>query len=133
MEIFYSKQKLNLKLGKAMCNKKIIHKQLAADRWFELSLVEQLANVGSDIERTIQWKEKGDIKYSRKAFERALELLDLTIADPKNRKRLKKEPLRVREAFVDHFVYNNEYNSTDESWQKYFFQINYAAALRRGR
>jgi hypothetical protein len=26
-----------------------IHKELAAGRWFELSLVEQLANIGSDV------------------------------------------------------------------------------------
>jgi hypothetical protein len=110
----------------------IIHKQLASGRWFELSLVEQLANVGSDIERTIQWKKKGDAEYSSKAFERALELLDLTIADPKNRKRLK-EIVRVREVLVDHFVFDNIYASTDESWQRYFFQFNYAAALKRGR
>lgn len=109
-----------------------IHKQLAAGRWFELSLVEQLANVGSDIIRTIQWKKKGDVAYSKKAFERALELLDLTIADPKNKGRLK-EPLRVREALVDHFVFDNEYGTTDESWQNYFFAFNYAAALKRGR
>jgi len=109
----------------------IIHKELAAGRWFKFSLVEQLANVGSEIERTIIWKNK-DINLRNKAFERALELLDLTIADPKNRKRLK-EILRVREALADHFVFDNEYNSTDEQWQKYFFQFNYAAALRRGR
>ncbi len=109
-----------------------IHKQLAAGRWFELSLVEQLANVGSDITRTVLWKKKGDADYSQKAFERALELLDLTIADPKNRGRLK-EPLRVREALVDHFVFDNEYNTTDEFWQSYFFAFNYAAAIRRGR
>ena len=109
----------------------MIHKQLAAGRWFELSLVEQLANVGSDIERTIKWKKKGDQEYSQKAFYRALELLDLTVADPKNKGRLK-EVLRVREAFVDHFVYDNEYGSTDESWQKYFFAFNYYAALQRG-
>lgn len=63
-----------------------MHKDLASGRWFELSLVEQLANVGSDIERTIQWKKKEDLEYSKKAFERALELLDLTIADPKKQK-----------------------------------------------
>jgi len=110
----------------------IVHKQLASGHWFKLSLVEQLANVGSDIERTIQWKKRGNIEYSQKAFERALELLDLTIADPKNKGRLK-EVLRTREALVDHFVFDNEYSSTDESWQKYFFSFNYAAALRRGR
>lgn len=32
----------------------IIHKELAAGRWFKLSLVEQLANVGMDIDRTIR-------------------------------------------------------------------------------
>ena len=29
------------------------HRDLAAGRWFELPLVEQLAHVGSEIERTI--------------------------------------------------------------------------------
>lgn len=110
----------------------MIHKTLLPNRWFEFSLIEQLANVGSDIERTIQWRKKGNLEYSQQAFERALELIDLTVADPKNRKRLK-EVVRVREALVDFFVYDNEYNSTDESWQKYFFAFNYAAALQRGR
>lgn len=110
----------------------IIHKQLAAGRWFALSLIEQLANVGSDIERTIKWKKEGDTEYSSNAFERALELLDLTVADPKNKGRLK-EISRVREALVDHFVYNNEYTTTDELWQNYFYDFNYAAAIRSGR
>jgi len=110
----------------------IIHKDLSSSRWFELSLIEQLANVGCDVERTIQWRNRGDLELSRKAFDRALELLDFTIADPKNRKRLK-EIVRTREALVDHFVYDNEYNTTDECWQNYFFQFNYAAAIQRGR
>lgn len=109
-----------------------IHKNLASGRWFELSLVEQLANVGSDIERTIQWKNKGDLLYSQQAFERALDLLDLTIADPKNRKRLK-EIVRLREVLADYFVFDNEYKSTDKAWQNYFFAFNYAAAIKRGR
>jgi len=111
----------------------IMHKELASGRWFELSLIEQLANVGCDIERTIQWKKDGDAGYSGKAFERALELLDLTIADPKNMGTRLKEIVRTREALVDHFVYDNEYNSTDELWQQYFYDFNYAAALQRGR
>lgn len=110
----------------------MIHKDLAPSRWFNFSLFEQLANVGTDIERTIQWKKKGDLDYSKRAFDRALELLDLTIADPKNKKRLK-EILRVREALIDYFMYDNEYCSTDEFWQSYFYQFNYAAALQRGR
>jgi len=110
----------------------IIHKELAAGRWFKLSLLEQMANIGSDVERTISWKNKSDLAYSHQAFERALELIDLTVADPKNKGR-RREILRTREALVDHFVCDNEYNSTDESWQNYFYAFNYAAALQRGR
>jgi hypothetical protein len=112
----------------------IIHKDLASGRWFTFSLIEQLANVGCDIERTIQWKNNGNLDYSKKAFERALELLDLTIADPKNKKKPSlRELVRTREALVDHFVYDNEYQTTDEIWQNYFFAFNYAAAIARGR
>ncbi len=111
----------------------IIHKDLASGRWLKLSLIEQLANIGCDIERTIQWKKNGDIEQSQKAFERALELLDFTKADPKNRGARLKEICRVRETLVDHFVYDNEYATTDELWQQYFYDFNYAAALQRGR
>lgn len=111
---------------------KLYHPSLASGRWFKFSLAEQLANVGSDIERTIQWRNKGDLEYNKNAFERALELLNLTIADPKHRKRLR-ELLRVREALLDYFLCDNEYYSTDEFWQDYFYQFNYAAAMQKGR
>lgn len=110
-----------------------IHKDVSPDHWFTFSLFEQLANVGTDIERTIQLKKSGNLDYSAKAFERALELLDFTIADPKNKKGTLKEILRVREALIDHFIYDNEYETTDEYWQQYFFDFNYAAALARGK
>ena len=108
----------------------IVHKELAAGRWFEFSLVEQLANVGSDVIRTIKWKNKKNLAYSKKAFERALELLDLIVADPKNKHRLK-EILRTREALVDYFIFDNKYSSTDKLWEKYFYNFNYAASLNR--
>lgn len=114
-------------------NKMIIHKEYAGVKWFKFSLFEQLANVGMDIERTIRWRKKGNLEYSKQAFERALELLDFTVADPKNKGPRLKEIVRSREALVDHFVYDNEYNTTDEQWQKYFYQFNYAAALERGK
>ncbi len=51
----------------------------------EPTKAEQLANVGCDIERTIRWRNKGNTEFSKKAFERALELLDFTKQDPKNK------------------------------------------------
>jgi hypothetical protein len=95
------------------------HKTLAAGKWNLLSFAEQMANTGSEIERTISWKEKSRLDISSRAFERALELLDLTAADPKNRSRLR-ELRRVREAVCDHFAFDNTYQSTHESWQRYF-------------
>lgn len=111
----------------------MIHKDLLPERWFRFSLFEQLANVGTDIARVIAWRNNNNLDYSKAAFYRALELLDLTIADPKNKGPRLKELLRVREALVDYFMYDNEYGSTDQAWQDYFFAFNYAAALERGR
>ena len=105
------------------------HQQLAGGKWFELSLMDQAANIGSEVERTILWREKNR-EYSQKAFERALELLDLTISDHKNKTRLK-ELVRLREVLADYFFFDNEYKSTDELWRKYFFAFNWAARINK--
>ncbi|MFH1825783.1 MAG: hypothetical protein ABH823_00640 [bacterium] len=105
----------------------VVHQELASGRWQKLSLVEQLANIGSEIERTIKWR-LSQLDYSKLAFNRALELLDLSIADRKNQRRLK-ELLRLRETLADYFVFKNQYSSDDASWRKYFFAYNYAARV----
>jgi len=108
------------------------HQQLASGRWQEMTFFEQMANIGSEVERTINWKQKNNPEYSQKAFERALELLDLTLVDPKNKKRLK-ELTRLRELLADYFSFNNSYHSSDQSWKNYFFGFTFASALRMGR
>jgi hypothetical protein len=112
---------------------RIIHQSLLdSGRWFKLSLVEQMANIGSDVGRAVQWKEKGDLTASNQAFERALELIDFTTTDPKNKGRLR-EVLRVREFLADFFVGENQYGFTGDAWQYYFYYFGYAAAAQRGR
>jgi len=106
------------------------HSSLAAGRWFELSLVEQMANIGSEIERTLSWRGRNEVNSSA-AFGRGLELLDLTIADPRHRERLR-ELTRLRELLADFFLFDNSFRSTDESWHRYFGAFSVAAALRRG-
>lgn len=105
------------------------HKELSLGRWNKLSFLEQMANIGSEVERAINWKRKNKDDYSRLAFERALELLDITLTSEKSPPCLK-ELARVREALADYFVFDNIYNSSDEKWRKYFLAFNYAA--RRG-
>ena len=110
------------------------HKGLKPEHWFTFSLCEQLANVGTDINRVIVYRNRGDKDQSDKAFERALELLDLTIADPKHRGNGRlKELTRLREVLADYFAFDNEYGSSDQLWHNYFFPFNYAAALEKGR
>lgn len=104
------------------------HKELAAGRWEKFSILWQMANIGSEVERAISWRSK-DANYSHKAFERALELLDLTLADSKNRPRLK-ELTRLREVLADYFCDDNQFGSSDELWHKYFYAFNYAARLK---
>ena len=102
------------------------HKELSRGKWQELSFFEQMANIGSEVERAINWRNKKDEEYSRLAFERALELIDLTIADRKNRKRLR-ELTRVRENFVDYFICGNHYSSSDKNWKDYFYAFGFAS------
>ena len=105
----------------------IYHKGLTQKQWDSKSIFEQMANIGSEIFRTISWREK-NADFSQKAFYRALELLDLTISDKKNKNRLK-ELLRLRELLADYFVYDNLYRSNDKDLQKYFYAFNFAARV----
>lgn len=104
------------------------HRELASGKWGALAFVEQMANIGSEVERAINWRNKNNSEYSRLAFERALELIDLTLEGGKSFAVLK-ELARVREALADYFVFTNTYNSTDKCWQDYFLAFNYAARL----
>ena len=106
------------------------HKELAKGRWNELPFFDQMANVGSEVGRAINWRNKKKVEYSRLSFERALELMDLTISDAKNIKRLR-ELTRARESLVDYFAGKNVYGSSDSTWNNYFYGFNYAARYGR--
>ena len=102
------------------------HQLAEAGRWNNFSLIEQMANIGSEVFRAIKWKEKGDKKTAEGAFFRSLELFDLTTADFKNKYRLK-EICRARELFCDFYIGDNQYQQTVEQWKNYFYAFNYAA------
>ena len=106
------------------------HKDLTIERWGELSLVEQLANIGSEVIRATNWQKKGNAQYSKLAFYRALELIDCTLAQPLGEPELR-ELARMREMLVDYFFAENSYHSTASSWQSYFYAFTFAAQIRR--
>lgn len=105
------------------------HRELAAGRWGRLSLTEQLANVGSEVGRLYRWRGR-DERLATGAFERALELLDLTLADPRWRGRLK-EIARARELLCDADAGGHAYGTTLEALDRYFLAFAVAARARR--
>jgi hypothetical protein len=102
------------------------HPSLASGRWRSFTLVEQLAHIGSEVERALGWRGKGRPENAEKALERGLELLDLTLNDPRHRGRLR-ELTRLREVLLDYFMGENQFGSSEESWRRYFYYFAYAA------
>jgi hypothetical protein len=102
----------------------IQHKKQSQGDWAKKPFLEQMANIGSEVYRAINWKEKNE-EYAQKAFERSLELFDLTKQSKLTYPEYK-ELLRMREVWVDYFKYDNEYNSTKEDINKYFMYLTIA-------
>lgn len=104
------------------------HKELAAGGWQRFGLMEQLANIGSEVGRARKWQGK-DKNFFQGAVERALELFDLTLEDPRWRGRLR-EVARAREVFLDAVLGGEEYGSTLEESDRYFTQFALASRLK---
>ena len=105
------------------------HQELAAGRWSRLSLAEQLGNVGTEVGRMRRWRGK-DERLAAGAFDRALELLDLTLADPRWRGRLR-EIARARELLCNAALGGAEHGAMLEDLDRYFME--FALAARRHR
>jgi len=99
-----------------------MHGELAAGRWNTLSLAEQLANVGSEVERAMRsWEARRTDRFER-ALERALELFDLTVCDKRWRGHRRREILRTREEFLT-FFYGDPSPGSADGLRKYFLQF----------
>lgn len=101
------------------------HKDLAMGRWAQMSICEQMTNIGGEVSRALNWQKKGNPDFSRKAAERALELIDLSLDSIKLFSRIR-ELARLREAVVDYFWGSNQFSSSEKLWRKYFGHFNYA-------
>ena len=105
----------------------VLHKSLAKGKWFELPLAEQMGNIGSEVSRASRWRGK-DENLFQAAVDRALELFDLTMNDPRWKGRLR-EIARAREMFCDAVCEGASYGSALDGLQEYFDE--FALAARR--
>lgn len=112
-------------------SKMTLPKAVDLGKWSKMPLVEQMANISSEVGRASKWKKIGKETMAHSAFIRALDLIDATIAvgridNPSMRDALLEELCRARDLFCE------EYLSDDPSAlspsEKYFnaFAIAYA-------
>jgi len=105
-----------------------IHKELAAGGWSKLSLVGQLAHIGSEVGRSSKWQGKDSASFDG-AVSRALDLFDLTLADSRWKGRYL-EIARARELFCAAVLGDDEYKTTLNDLENYF--LPFAAAESSG-
>lgn len=96
-----------------------------AERWSTFTIAQQLANVGSDVDRAIAAWEGGARRADRfeRALARALELFDLTAGDERWRGHRRREILRAREEFCRLFFDDAASVGAARSLQRYFLHF----------
>ena len=96
-----------------------------------MPLMEQMANIGSEVGRTRKWLEKGNVQVAERAYFRGLELVDATIKSGRinmpSRSCLLLELCRARDLYSESFL-NRDLDSMGYL-EKYFGQ--FASAIRR--
>lgn len=103
----------------------------SAERWATMTVVEQLANVGSEVERAIRAHEAGNVARWANAQARALELFDMSAADVRWRGPRRREILRAREEFCRLFHDPDVPPTSAAGLRRYF--LAFAVAARAGR
>ncbi|MBU0625586.1 hypothetical protein KKF05_04550 [Patescibacteria group bacterium] len=107
------------------------HEKLARGKWYTLTLAEQMGNIGSEVGRAGSWRERGQQEYFDKAFERALELFDLTLADERWKGARRREIARARDQVCEVLKYGGVDESL-KSLNNYFFKFALAARMLAG-
>ncbi len=106
-----------------------LHKNAADGRWYQMSLEEQLSNIGSEVGRAAKWRGK-DEKLFFGAVTRALELFDLTLQDSKWQGGRLLELGRLKEVFCDGVLGGKEYGTDLSNLENYFLPFMSLTALK---
>lgn len=104
--------------------------QMDRERWAQLSIFEQMGNIGSEVGRAINAWRQGNAERADGAIYRALDLFDATAEVWAKRKSPKtREVLRARECFAALF-YGGTFEQDADALERYFMQ--FALAARAG-
>jgi len=84
----------------------MLHTGLTSDKWKSFNTDKQVLMIANEMNRANNWIEKQDYEKVKPCYERALELIDLTVICSVNLS-FKKELLRFRELIGLHYINNN--------------------------
>ncbi len=105
-----------------------IHKGLTSDRWRKFSFLEQMGNIGSEVGRANLARKKNNRSSFTGALDRALELIDLTLADERWKNQGKaKEIALARELLCNAATGDVRFGTSLEDLDRYFFSFALAA------
>jgi hypothetical protein len=99
------------------------------DNWHQMTLAEQLGNIGSDYERALRWKTKGNQKMVDGALTRILEQVDLSLSDPRWIGPRRREIARLRDEVCREIMADGKNTTSAQQMQRYF--MSFAIADRR--
>lgn len=110
----------------------LVHKGLDGGGWGKFSFLEQMGNIGSEVGRANIARKKKDVSAFANALDRALELIDLTLADERWKNQGKtKEIALARELLCSAATGDVHFGTSLEDIDRYFFS--FALAARAGR
>jgi len=81
----------------------MLHTGLTSEKWKLFRLDKQILMIANEINRAKNWIEKKDFEKVSHCYERAFELIDLTVDSSKNRS-LVNELMRFRELLAKEYV-----------------------------
>jgi hypothetical protein len=102
--------------------------QIDRTRWRQLTIYEQMGNIGSEVGRAIKAQRSGKEERLAGALERALDLFDATVEQLAEKKSHRlKEVLRARDEFLRLF-YDGTFHAYADKIERYFM---YFATIAR--
>jgi hypothetical protein len=91
------------------------------ERWFSMSLVEQMINIGNEVKRAVRFD--SDDNKKRVFIDKAIEYTELTMKDPKN---LKVCPeLEIGRQVLEDYKGKHEINCSKDEIKKYYMTFTY--------
>jgi len=94
--------------------------EMDRQRWAQLSIYEQMGNIGAEVGRAVNATRSGKQKRAQGAIDRAVDLLDATVELLVEQKSPRvKEVLRAREQFLSLF-YDGTFEEDADNIVRYF-------------